>query len=137
MQGSLVFNVSAEIIRVDLPQKSCVLVSRSGGLALMDAPVEGDTPLLEITWDKRACSWVIKPSGDHCVCTRNGTKLPAIKSRLNQNDTVQLGDYGKITFHRSLEAPQWNDQPTEFVDLKGSSLMIFGRLKIRVKLELI
>lgn len=130
MQGSLVFNVSTEAASVDLPQQACVLVRRAGDLALMETPAEGDVPLLEIIWDKRACTWMVKPSGDHCICTRNGKKLPAVKSRLTQNDTIQLGEHGNVTFHRSLEAPQWNDQPTDAIDLKGLQSLVVGRASV-------
>jgi len=135
MQGSLVFNVSTEATSVDLPQQACVLVHRAEGMALTEVPVEGDIPLLEIIWDKRACTWVVKPSGDHCVCTRNGTKLPGIKSRLSQNDTIQLGEHGNVTFHRSLEAPQWNDQPTESIDLKGLTSLQIGRASVTAEVS--
>ena len=135
MQGSLVFNVSTEAASVDLPQQACVLVQRAGDLALMEAPAEGDVPLLEIIWDKRACTWMVKPSGDHCICTRNGKKLPGVKSRLSQNDTIQLGAHGNITFHRSLEPPQWNDQPTEAIDLKGITSLVIGRASVSAEVN--
>lgn len=135
MQGSLVFNVSTEATSVELPQQACVLVQRAGDLALMEVPADGDIPLLEIIWDKRACTWLVKPSGDHCVCTRNGKKLPDVKSRLSQNDTIQLGEHGNITFHRLLEAPQWNDQPTEAIDLQGIQSLIIGRTSVSVEVN--
>ncbi len=127
MQGHLVFTTSAEVVHFELPQSPSVLALRDGKPVIVDSTIESDTALLEIIWDRRICTWQVKPSGEHCLCTRNGKKLADVKNRLTQNDTIQLDSYGSIAFHRQLDAPTWNGTATDVIDLQSARTVIIGR----------